>query len=75
MPKVPRISGKQAVSAFEKAGFIHDRTVGSHFILVKEDVPHVLSIPVHGNQDVGIGLLRSLIRKAGMTVEEFLECL
>ena len=75
MPKLPRIPGKKVVAAFERAGFVHDRTRGSHYILVKEGETSILSKPVHGNCDVGPGLLRAQIRNAGMTVDEFLELL
>ena len=63
------VSGKEAVKAFLKAGWISRGQVGSHIILVKSGVPVNLSIPQH--QELGPGLLRSLIRHSGMTVEEF----
>jgi len=31
-----------------------------------------LSIPVHKGRDMGVGLLRKLIRKAGLTPEEYI---
>ncbi len=37
--------------------------------LIKAGVPIVLTVPLH--REVGPGLLRSLIRKAGLSVEEF----
>ena len=33
--------------------------------------PYVLTIPVHGNEPIAPGTLRSLIRAAGVTIEEF----
>jgi len=31
-----------------------------------------LSVPVHKGRDLGVGLLRKLIRKAGLTSEEYI---
>lgn len=70
MGKLPAVSGMDARRAFEKTGWIYVRTGSSrHMILRKEGVPAALSIPDHKELDKG--LLRSLIRDAGMTVEEF----
>lgn len=71
MPELPRVSGEAAKRAFERAGFVHDRTRGSHHILKKEGNLYHLSIPIHGNKTLGTGLLKSLIAASGMTVDEF----
>jgi len=63
------ISGKQAVKIFEKCGYILDHQTGSHQILWHPE-KNTLSIPNH--RELAPGLLRSLIRQAGMTVDEFL---
>jgi predicted RNA binding protein YcfA (HicA-like mRNA interferase family) len=73
MPKLPVISGEKAIKAFVRAGWKVDRQVGSHVILRKEGSPITLSIPLH--RELKKGLLRALIRDAGMSVEEFLRYL
>jgi predicted RNA binding protein YcfA (HicA-like mRNA interferase family) len=70
---LPVISGREAVRAFEKAGWTVARQKGSHIMLVKSGVPVNLSIPNHKQLDRG--LLRSQIRKAGLTVEQFVALL
>jgi len=55
--------------AFQRAGWIKDRQHGSHVILIKPGRMASLSVPQH--RDLAPGTLRSLIRAAGMTVEEF----
>ena len=72
MPKVPRLSGADAVRAFKKAGFYHARTCGSHFILQKEGHALLLSIPVHQGKTAGTGLLKSQIEAAGLEFIAFL---
>jgi predicted RNA binding protein YcfA (HicA-like mRNA interferase family) len=69
MPKLPVISGRDARRVFEKVGWRFDRQRSSHMILVKDGVPANLSVPDH--RELDRGLLRGLIRDAGMTVEEF----
>ena len=49
-----------------------DRIEGSHHILVKEGVEEILSVPVHGTKPIKVGLLKGLIKDAGLTNEEFL---
>jgi predicted RNA binding protein YcfA (HicA-like mRNA interferase family) len=58
---------------FEKAGWVFDRQRGSHMILTRPGVPVNLSVPDHRALDRG--LLRGLIRDAGMTPEEFISLL
>lgn len=68
--KLPVISGKEAVKAFEKAGWKFVRTGSSrHMIMKKEGVITTLSIPDHKVLDRG--LLRSLIRDAYISIDEF----
>ncbi len=70
MPRLPAISGKKAVDAFKEAGWQVARREGSHTILTKVGVTNILSVPDH--REVRRGTLRSLIRKAGLSVEEFI---
>ena len=72
MPRLPIISGDEFVKAVAKTGFVWDRTEGSHMILVGQ-MGRRLSVPRH--RELGRGLLRSLIRDAGLTREEFLKLL
>jgi predicted RNA binding protein YcfA (HicA-like mRNA interferase family) len=73
--KVPRITGEAAVAAFCKAGYGVDRVRGSHHILRHPEKTERLSIPVHKGKTVGVGLLSSQIKLAGLTVEQFIELL
>jgi predicted RNA binding protein YcfA (HicA-like mRNA interferase family) len=73
--KVPRVTGEEAIKAFCRAGYAVDRIAGSHWILKHPDKPERLSIPVHGGKTLGVGLLRSQVKTAGLTVEEFIALL
>src|SRR3989338_11710853 len=60
-----------AVKAFERLGWAVVRQRGSHIIMTKEGHIATLSIPNH--PEVARGTLRTLIARAGITVEEFIE--
>ena len=69
MAELPVCSGADAIRAFERAGWLLDRQKGSHATLIKSGSPLVLTIPRHRELDRGV--LRAMIRKAGLSVEEF----
>ena len=73
MPKLPRISGKDAIKVFKKLGWEVSRQRGSHIILTKDGSIYSLSVP--NKKTLAPGLLRSLINKAELTVDEFINLL
>jgi predicted RNA binding protein YcfA (HicA-like mRNA interferase family) len=75
MPPVPLVRPQEAIRAFERLGWqvAPRRGKGSHMILTKAGHIATLSIPNH--PQVARGTLRSLIAKAGLTVEQFLAAL
>jgi predicted RNA binding protein YcfA (HicA-like mRNA interferase family) len=73
MPRLPQLSGREAVRVFESLGWQQVRQSGSHIIMVREGHLATLSVPDH--KEVAKGTLRSLIRSAGITVDEFLEAM
>ena len=73
MQKIPLLSGREVVKVFVRLGWEVARQRGSHIILVKEGHIATLSIPDH--HEVARGTLRSLISRAALTIEEFLNVL
>ncbi len=69
MSQLANISGREAIRAFERAGFRVVRTRGDHVYL--DNGTTTISVPNHRN--VKVGTLRSIIRQAGMTVDAFLD--
>lgn len=75
MPKLPRISGAEAIRALERLGFLQTRQRGSHIVL-KRTGPNVVTgcvVPLH--KDLAIGTLRGILKQAGISVEDFLAAL
>ncbi len=62
-------SGATAVKKFKRAGWVVDRRVGSHVMLIKEGYLYTLSVPQH--KELGVGILKKLLKQAGLGVEEF----
>lgn len=73
MGKLANISGKEAARAFVKAGWLMRGQVGSHLVLTKSGERANLTVPQHA--ELAPGTLRSLIRTAGLSVDEFLALL
>lgn len=71
MPPVPVLKPREVVSAFEKLGWEVARQRGSHIVLTQTGHIATLSVPNHA--EVARGTLRSLIARAGLSVEEFLD--
>ena len=68
-PSLPSLSGREAVHALEKLGWSVARQRGSHVIMTKPGERATLSIPDYPT--IAKGTLRSLIRAAGLTIDEF----
>ncbi|HVX85753.1 MAG TPA: type II toxin-antitoxin system HicA family toxin [Phycisphaerae bacterium] len=72
MSRLPVCSGADAVKAFGRLGYVVDHQTGSHIIL-RHPNGRRLTVPNH--REIAKGTLRSLIREAGLTKEQFVELL
>ena len=73
MARLPVVSGDETIRAFERAGWVVRRQVGSHVMFDKEGEVATLSVPRH--RELGPGILRRLVKDAGLTVDEFADLL
>ena len=69
MGKSPRLTGKEVLRALQKLGFEVTRIKGSHHILKHSDCKSV-TVPVHRNEYLGIGLLSQIVEDSGYSREE-----
>lgn len=67
---IPILSGREVVRVFQSFGWTVARQKGSHIIMTKQNEIVTLSVPDH--KEVARGTLRSLIRSANLTVDEFI---
>lgn len=73
MPRLPRISGSEAVRILERLGFFQTRQTGSH-IVMKKPIPEgeiVCVVPLH--RELKIGTLSGVLKQAKVTHDEFIE--
>jgi predicted RNA binding protein YcfA (HicA-like mRNA interferase family) len=73
MPSVPVVRPRDVIKTLETFGWEIARQRGSHIILVKPGHIATLSVPNHPT--VARGTLRSLVARAGLTIDEFLAAL
>jgi len=72
MEGIHNLKAEKVVKAFERAGWTNRGQKGSHIKLTKQGNPNILSIPIHKGKPIKKGLLLSQIKKAEMTIENFL---
>ncbi|MGO9586058.1 MAG: type II toxin-antitoxin system HicA family toxin [Limisphaerales bacterium] len=75
MPKLPPVSGAKAVKALQRLGFFVDRQRGSHVVMKKitTEGERGCVIPMH--KELALGTLRSALKMAGVSPEEFSDAL
>lgn len=72
MSKLPVISGREMVKGLMKLGYYIRDQEGSH-IHLRHAIRRSLTVPNH--KEIARGTLRTIIREAGLTVEEFRDLL
>ena len=64
------VSGRELAKALEQLGWSLLRVNGSHHIYGKAGSNVRISVPIHGNKPLKIGLLRHLLKAASILEEE-----
>ncbi len=68
--KLPRVTAREVIKVIEKAGFYLVRQSGSHKIY-RNDKGVRITVPYHSGKILHPKLVKSIIRDADLTVEEF----
>lgn len=63
-------SGKELAKILEGKGWVLKRIQGSHHVYAKEGRIERISVPVHGNTPLKIGLLKHLMKLAQLSDED-----
>jgi predicted RNA binding protein YcfA (HicA-like mRNA interferase family) len=69
MSKHPALTGKTIITALKRAGFIAERTRGSHVFLQHLD-GRATVVPMHSGETIGPGLLSKILRDVEMTKDD-----
>lgn len=69
MGRLSNTTFAETVRAATQLGWTFDHATGSHHVYIHAEIPGHLSIPAH--TELRAGTLRQLIRRLGITVDEF----
>jgi len=64
------VSGKDFARLLEKHGWELKRITGSHHVYAKPGNPARMSVPIHGNASLKIGLLKHLLKISGISEDQ-----
>lgn len=70
MPKLSPINSKELIGILQKQGFEKVHQKGSHIRLKHPDGRRT-TVPIHSGEKVGVGLLRKILRDAGISRSDF----
>jgi predicted RNA binding protein YcfA (HicA-like mRNA interferase family) len=72
MPKLPAVKPHEVIKALESIGFYKVRQRGSHLQMKRGNL--LVTIPIHSG-DLNMGTLKSILRQARLSIDEFLRLL
>ncbi len=73
-PRYPILTARKVRTALERCGFVTRRQTGSHLIFRHPETGAVVVLPMH-RRPLQIGTLRSVLKQAHLTLEQFVEFL
>jgi len=74
LPRIKPLPHQKIIKVLKKIGFKIVRRKGSHVIMMNEKGTRIV-IPIHPGKDVKPGLVRAIIKEAGLKRKEFLKLL
>lgn len=72
MPKLPRISSKEAIKALERLGFKQVRQTGSHVVMKKDTEEGKVGCVVPLHDELKVGTLSGILKQAQVKAEDFI---
>ena len=69
MPELRGFSGDRVIQILKRMGFELLRVKGSHAVLRNGE--HICVVPLH--DELAVGTLKSILRQAGISAQEFLQ--
>jgi predicted RNA binding protein YcfA (HicA-like mRNA interferase family) len=73
--KFPRVKCTDLVRVLRNAGFVEKRQKGSHLTMWRESDRRRVTVPIHPGRDVPVGTLRSILRDADISADDFRDLL
>jgi predicted RNA binding protein YcfA (HicA-like mRNA interferase family) len=73
--KLPALKPRRVIRALQRADFFVHHVAGGHYALRHRHNPDLRVTVAYHNQDLKPKTLRSIIRQAGLTIDEFIDLL
>ncbi len=70
MSRLRRVTGRQALKALQRAGFVIIRTKGSHHFVRHPD-GRATVVPIHAGETLGPGLFNQILNDAEIERDDF----
>jgi len=74
LPKISPLNPQKLIKILQTAGFKIIRQKGSHIIMIDNRKTRIV-IPIHPGKDIKPGLIRAIIKEAGLSRENFFKLL
>jgi predicted RNA binding protein YcfA (HicA-like mRNA interferase family) len=74
-PKLPRVTAAQLLRALRRAGWETKRQDGSHLQLRHPDKPGLVTVAFHSGTIIKPAVMTSILKQAGLSVDELRELL
>jgi predicted RNA binding protein YcfA (HicA-like mRNA interferase family) len=71
LPRAPRVTAGEVLRALARDGWVVDRQIGSHRILTHPAKSGRPNVVYHPGQIIPQETLRSILKDAGLTLDEF----
>jgi predicted RNA binding protein YcfA (HicA-like mRNA interferase family) len=74
-PKLASLKPREVIRALERGGWFIHETSGSHAQMKHPTKPGRVTVPCHDRFDLPKHIVKSIIRQAGLTNQEFFDLL
>ena len=71
LASLPVLSGREVCAILTRHGFAKVRQKGSHISMQKQTATRTVTVSVPDKSELNVGTLLSIIRKAGLTKQDF----
>ena len=71
MPRLTPLRSREVIRKLRALGFSGPEPRGRHMHMIHPDRRQSIPIPMHGSRDIGIGLIRDMLGKLGISREEW----
>lgn len=73
MPRLSPLKARDVIRKLRALGYLGPVAGGRHMHMYHIGRDHTIPIPMHGSKDIDVPMIRTIIREAGITVEEWLD--